>query len=266
MANPFNYIAIILAAVIITSGCVGVLAPELTTWYPDVDIPANPELPVLDTLDYQGSLNTTEYTFDETHNITFVETATLYSDFFPDKQVITYFSNNPLDTNTYFMIQRWGEMLILPGWVTQPLFYDGINLAGNTISTTQIILLANEAQTVTTINIDKGNTEFEAWLDITPLDGYITLGDSMNTGLGLKFRIYGYAYMEPDWMDQASAYLSFIGGIIWYFLSYVVFMVAMLGVAFQFVGIVPAVATAISGVIIIVFVGSLLMFIRGTKE
>lgn len=266
MPNPFSLIAVILAAVIITSGCIGVLAPELTTFFPSVTIPENPELPVLATLDYQGTHNTTEYTFDETHNITLAEAATAFNSFLPDKQVVAFYAVNPLDTNTYFTIQRWGEILIIPTWVNQPLFYDGVELAGAAVSTSQLILLSNTEQNLTTLTIDQGNTEFEAWLDVTPLEGYTTLAESMNTGLGLQFRIYGYAYLEPDWADQASAYLSFIGGIIWYFLSYLVYMVAMMGVMFQFVGVVPVVATAISGVLIAVFIGAVLMFIRGVRE
>jgi len=66
-----------------------------------------------------------------------------------------------------------------------------------------------------------------------------------------------------NWSGIGSFFVLIGGGIV-YFLSYLAYMVSMLSVLFTILGIFGPIATGLTVVILILFIGSLLMFVRGT--
>lgn len=71
---------------------------------------------------------------------------------------------------------------------------------------------------------------------------------------------------STDWLTQAGQVLYFVGQIIWFFFSYVGYMISITGVVFSIatLGIFPPLVGTLAGVVLMVLlIGSVLLFIRG---
>jgi hypothetical protein len=230
---------------LVASGA-GIIAPSL-----GVTAPVAPIFPSFPNLSSQGNLTAT-FPFDETHNCT-VGTSTLYTDFNPDKSV---------------EVSSSGLAIKVPGflgifWNTEPSYY--INGTATGALYAQVVV-DNANATGSFFIVDLGNLEFEAYIQITPITGYTTLLDSWNIGHGFTVRIYGATYQPPAWTDQAVAYLTFAGAIIAYILYYIWFMLSTLGLFFVLLGLSPAIGTGIIMLVTIVFIGAIILFIRGVGD
>jgi hypothetical protein len=72
-----------------------------------------------------------------------------------------------------------------------------------------------------------------------------------------------------NWLVAAGNTLYFIGQLIWYFFSYIVYMFSVVGVMFSVVTlsfIPPIVGTVIGAFLMVLLIGSILMFLRGYSE
>jgi hypothetical protein len=68
-----------------------------------------------------------------------------------------------------------------------------------------------------------------------------------------------------NWSGIGSFFV-FVGGLIFYFLNFLAYSVLLVGVVFTLLGVIGPIATGISALIFIAFIGSLLMFLRGSGE
>lgn len=68
-----------------------------------------------------------------------------------------------------------------------------------------------------------------------------------------------------NWSGIGSFFL-FVGGLIIYFCAYLVWMISMVSVFFTLLGFAPVISMSITALVFMVFIGSLLMFIRGSGD
>jgi hypothetical protein len=74
---------------------------------------------------------------------------------------------------------------------------------------------------------------------------------------------FNWTFTLTDWSAIGSAFL-FLGYVFLFFIEYLAFMVSTLSLMFQVLGAFPLLASGITAIIVIVFGGSLLMFLRGS--
>lgn len=244
--NPFEIVFVITAIMIVVGGAIGIIAPSLGAT--SVVAPTMPSFP---SLDVQGNLTAT-YPFDETHNCTSGHTLS-YTDFNPDKQVVT--------SGTGIAIQ-------IPGWLglwwdTEPSYYINGTQTGALYAQT-IVNNANGTSSYFIVHL--GSNQYQAYVKVSPIAGYATLTDSWNIGHGFTVRIYGSVYTPLSWTDQASAYLTFAGSIIGYVLYFIWYMISIVGVLLVLMGLSPVLAGGAVILAITLFIGSLLLFLRGTGD
>jgi hypothetical protein len=257
--NPFQVLFVITAIMLIVTGSFGIIAPSF-----GISVPASPTFPSFPDLNAQGSVNAT-YPFSETHNVTtsgigitgYGDSDPVYFNTFnPDKRV---FFHLRAISGSYVVVQRLGTNIIIPWWYDEDIFFTN----GTSIYPSPQTIVDNYNGTYSTFVVDQGNNEYEATLEFSPIAGYGNMADSWNTGNGFTLWIHGSAYAPADWLAQVSAYLTFIGAIIGYTLYFIWYMIQMASALFVVIGLVPALAYGITALVIIILVGSILLFIRG---
>ena len=256
-SNPFQVILVITAIVLVVASGIGIIAPSL-----GVEVPTAPVWPTLPDLSVQGDLNETN-PFNQSWPVDAVNNNVLYDEFSPDKSV--FLSLRYGSTFKTFEFKRYGTVVIIPWWYNEPIVeLDGDPINAEYYLTAQEII-NNFNGTYSTYVIDSGNNLYECTASFYPLEGYSNMIDSYNTGGGFQVWMYGSAYALPDWTEQAAAYLGWIGALIGYFVYFVAYMVGMAGVMFTLIGLSPELGAGIIILIITVFIGSLLMFLRGSS-
>ncbi len=275
MANPFEIALVITAFLLIGSAAFGIIAPSF-----NIDVPDAPVFPNLPDLSVQGNL-TGDYAFSETHDVIF-DTGQLsglvkFTTFSPDKQVITKlegpsFWTAPIDVllstiglstvNLYpvYVVERYGTFLIVPHWYNEPISF----LNGTDIShLTPQIIVDNYNGSYSNFVVDKGNNLYECFMSFSPLPGASSMAESWNSGHGFVVWLYGSAYSPPEWTTQAVAYLTWFGSVIAYFVYFIAYIIQLCAVLFTTLGALPALANGIIILIVITFIGSLLVYLRG---
>jgi hypothetical protein len=274
MPNPFALIFVLTAVMLVLSGAFYVIAPTF-----GVDVPVAPKFPKFPNLDAQGnqSVNAT-YPFDAIKSVQLVPAVKVQ----PVTVTFEEGTNTPkratleIDTFTlsgYFTFERYGTAFIIPWWYRQPIFYtNGTELPLTTLNIQKI--RDNYNGTCATFIIDKGNDQYERYVSFYPLPGYANIVESWNginstmLGHGLQVRMYGFAYASPDWLTQIVAYLVFFASVIGCFVAYLGWLVTVLAAFIHVlsIGLIPSQVAYVLGILVgILFIGSMLMFIRGSS-
>jgi hypothetical protein len=274
MPNPFELIFVLTSIMLVLSGAFYIIAPTF-----GVDVPVAPKFPQFPNLNAQGnqSINAT-YPFDD------IQTAQLAPAVKPQPVTLTFEdgTNTPkhatlnLDDlsfglSGYFTFERYGTAIIIPWWYRQPIFYtNGTELPLTTLNVQTIS--DNYNGTASTFIIDKGNNQYERYVSFYPMPGYANIVESWNgknstmLGHGFQVRMYGWAYASPDWLTQIVAYLTFFASVIGCFIAYLGWLISVLAAFIHVlsIGLIPSQVAYIFGILVgILFVGSILMFLRG---
>jgi hypothetical protein len=254
-------------------------------------IKQQPAFPIFADLNYEGNLTAKEsggWAFSETHQVTTANSPVKFNALNPWKEV----SINAPASVADFTFVRGGD--ILPP--QEPIFYlDGtqINTPGafqwpftfpNTGPSAQDIVnnangeimnpngtidyTGNVVYQYSTFIIDAKNNQYLAYVSFSPLPGYQTLVDSWNKGQGFTVWIYTNNYAPPSWETSVANDLVFAGGVIEYLVEYAGWIALMSGVMVTVLskGFIPGqLGSAIIILVGVVFVGSILMFIRGNS-
>lgn len=269
--NPFEILFVFTVTLLIASTMFGIAAPQL-----GIETPDPPVFPMLNDLSVRGNFSA-EYAFDQTLAVGARNglTEVRFDGFAPDK--IVKFVVSPIDNSVqYFLIQREGSIVILNVGYDEPIAYLNGTLINSDLeqpwyyapykSTTlrPQTIVDNYDGTSSIFIVDPGNDKYECYASFTPLAGYSDMVSSWNEGRGFTLRLYGNAYEEPGWPDQVAAYLAWFASIIAYFVYFLAYMIQTAAVLFTVIGLVPELAAGIVVLIMVVFVGSLLMFLRGS--
>jgi hypothetical protein len=260
--NPFEIIFAITAIVIIFMTCFALVGPSIlgslnvNTANIDQVLNSAPKFPVLQNLNGKGN---------EAHEVKAYDTVS-FNTFIPSKQVAVVYGVISLDgTGDAYQVRRAGNILyIIPLWVNEPVYSVafGNKLDQDYITTTSI--LDNFDGANSTFNVDPG-TIYQAYIVFTPLAGYNGMIDSWNNGHGFTVQMYTSLAGSPSWTDQIGSFMSFLANIISYFVLYVIYTVEMMGIAGTLLGLSPVIGGAVAVLVIILFGGSMLMFLRGSS-
>lgn len=238
----------------------GIVAPSLGVQ----SVPEAPTMPYLNDLNTQGNVSL-DFAFDETKDVIAFQDVT-FTAFNPDKKVEL---NNGLVTNhgigDGFKVRRVGSVFFIPIWYVEPLSTLQHQKLGNDAIMVQEIQDLNTNETSTFI-VDDGNKQYECFISFSPLAGYTTLLESYNIGHGFSVRLFGNAYGAPSWSDQLVNILGFLGSLVAYFVYFCGYIVLLLAVMFQILGLVGGIGAGVVILLGILFFGSLLMFLRGLKD
>jgi hypothetical protein len=261
-SNPFEVLLVIVAIGLITMAAFGIVAPSFVK---GINVPDAPKFPSLPDLTGQGNLNAT-YPFNQTFLIQGYETVK-FDNFNPDKLVVT--KPNALGTDI-LQVQRFGSVIAGFGfWYDEPISYlDGRSvpkIAGAVYGVSIQAISDNFNGTYSTFVVDSGSKEYECYMSISPRAGYTDLVSSWNVGHGVRVMLYGSAFVAPSWLDQIGAYLYFGGSIIAFFVLEVWYAVQMMGIFGELFGLSSALAGALT-LLVILFAGAMLMFIRGNSN
>jgi hypothetical protein len=266
-SNPFEIILVITGIMLMASATFAIIAPSL-----GIKVPTAPTFPSLPDLDVQGNLTLGTWAFGpETHVISLFGTSgeIKFTDFSPDKKIDLNFGGPwPFAPSLlpYFDFQRYGSALIFPWWYTEPISkLDGTSI-GNYLNAQTIV--NNYNGTYSTFIIDNGNKQYQAYVSFSPLPGYSSIVDSWNVGHGFTVTMYGNAYAPPAWTDQAVSYLTWFGSAVAYFVYFASYIIQMAGllVTFFTAGFIPTgVGAAAIILVVLIFIGSILMFLRGSS-
>lgn len=257
--NPFQIIFVIIIVLSVSSGIFSIVAPSLSIKTPDP-----PSFPNLPDLGYQGNISA-PWAFNETHAVHVYDSSyeiVIYSGFNPAKEV-RFTVPSKIFTQALF-VYRYGSVVIIPWWYQEPLYYMDGGKIGNL--TPQIIVDSYNG-TYSNFIVDMGNKDgYEAYMSISPLPGYSDMVSSWNSGHGYQIMLYGNEYSKPSWSDQIVAYLGWFGALLSYFVYFIAYMISMVGLMLTFLtfGFIPsAVGSIIIVLVTTLFIGSLLMYIRG---
>lgn len=264
-ANLFEITLVITAFMLITSSCFGIAAPSF-----GVTVPSAPVFPVLADLGVNGNFSDT-YAFVETKTVGAYDVQ--FPAFVPDKNV--KFDYDFFDSSIqFFKIQRSGSILVTNIWYDEPIFYANGTTINQGTQTSWLYNALNEKtltpQTIvdnykagqSLFIVDKG-TNYECYAAFSPLPGYSTMLSSWNEAKGFTLKLYGNSYEAPNWVDQVAAYLTWFGNIIAYLVYFIAYIIQIASVLFVTLGLMPQLAAGVVILIIIAFIGSLLMFLRG---
>ncbi len=276
-SNPFAVIFAVTAILLLITVGFGLVAPSV---YPD--LVSNPmyKMPTLPTLQtgYARGNFTSSYAFDETHDVVAYYNYVDFNQFIPHKEAVIGRAVPPFPD--YVVIQHEATSFsVIPTSEEEPFYYlngkaiyhqndNPENLLNRIVYTpTQLSgqeIINNRNGTTSTFIINKDDPNKFGWVDFTPLSGYSTLVDSWNNGNGFTVRIYSDSYTPPSWTEQLVAVLAFVGQLIGFFGQFVVWLFIMGGLLSSvLLGLSPALGGVVMALIGIIFIGSILMFLRG---
>lgn len=258
--NPFSFIIVVTAVVLIASGAVGIIAPSF-----NVDVPKAPISPSFPDFKLVGNFSE-DNPFDQTRALT-AENSKVglfemmgglrFNAFQPWKVVIFHSGRWPIPD--YFTIARSGYA---DWYMDEPISF--VNGSSVTKLTPQLIVDNFDGYRSAFV-VDRLNKEYEAFAEFTPLADYGSMEQSWNEGHGFTLRMYGKTYQSPDTLQQAGSILLWVGGIIIYIVYFFGYMISTAGVLFTLLGVSPAISSGIVIILLITLVGSILMFLRGSS-
>lgn len=268
-SNPFEILVVVTAIILIVMTAFAVVAPQFIH---GIRLPQAPEFPILPDLQGQGNQTGGGWAFNQTKFVT-ATNETTFDAFNPDKRLSwdigVNFAGVTQTVYQGFSVFRAGTWAIFPVWYGEPVSYlDGSPTAFPRKVTTQEIVDNFDGQ-YSIFAIDQGNNMYEAYVFFSPLPGYADLVSSWNIGHGFTVMMVGNTYEQPTWTDQVVNYLGFGAAIIGFFIYEAAYAVDMMGIAGQLIAgpnsIGGAVGSGVAVLVIIIFAGAMLMFIRGSS-
>ena len=245
--NPFDVFFVMTVIVIVTVACIGVAGTSIPGL---VALPSQPAFPTFPSINAQGNL-TGAYLYTNSSNC-YIGTSTVFSDFSPIKQVVV--------SATGISIQRQGAVFLGLGtqWNTEPTSYLNGSLTG---PLTAQLIINNFNGTYSNFIVDYANNLYTAALLISPIGGY-SMSNSWNVAHGFYVTVESNAYVAPSWTDQAVSFLTFLGALVSYVFLFLYYLVLIAAAFVSLIMVVPALG-AVVVLVGIIWIGSLLLFIRG---
>jgi hypothetical protein len=262
-ANPFQVIFVITVIMLMASATFAVVAPSL-----NIKVPKAPTFPIIPDLNAQGNQTALlggGWAFNETHQVSAWQDVP-FTSFHTHKHVIT---QSGFDGDV-FLFEREGSFIYIPMSFREPISrLDGTSISSGPSAALKVQMIVSSFNgSYSTFIIDDGNNAYMAYVSFSPLPGYGNMVDSWNSGHGFTVMMYGDAYQPLSWTDQVGIYLDWFASVIGYFVYFAAYIIAMAGLFLTFMtaGFIPnAVGSGIIILVSVVFVGSLLMYLRGNS-
>jgi len=293
-SNPFHILLVVTVLILMATSIFAIAAPQFG--FNSSVIKQQPQFPSF-SFSSEGNPQANsmgQFAYNETHQIVGNGQTVYFKTFTPDKQIQ---SITLLPELGIFGSYQGGYRFLRYatwGWANEPVtdlegnYLNAVNTFGadhfsipaQTIVDDEngvimkwndTIKAAYENQTFgvySTFIIDNNNPQYMAYVSFSPLPGYHDLTTSWNVGHGFTVWVYGNAFQKPAWTDQVVDFFLFLGDVIGFFVGYVYWIAQMSGlmVTFLSAGFIPAaLGSALIILVGILFLGSLLMFIRGNS-